>query len=54
MLSRAAWGHVVSTDGRSASVCPSCKEQHSDWEVRLGEQKTTEAHGPVYHEGINP
>ena len=35
LLSRSAWGHVSLSDGKNASVCPECKDKHSDWEQQL-------------------
>jgi hypothetical protein len=35
ILSRSAWGHVSLADGKSASACPQCKNQYSDWEQRV-------------------
>ena len=35
LLSRGAWGHVDTTEGRTVSACPGCKAQYHDWEERL-------------------
>jgi hypothetical protein len=35
ILSRASWGHVSLSGGKSASACPECKEKHSDWQQRV-------------------
>jgi hypothetical protein len=35
ILSRASWGHVSLSNGKSASACPECKEKHSDWQQRV-------------------
>jgi hypothetical protein len=48
LLSRAAWVHVVRADRSSASVCPTCKETHSDLEKRLDASEPTSGFGGVY------
>jgi len=35
LLSRGLWGHLDLGDGTTLRACPTCKEQHSDWESRL-------------------
>jgi hypothetical protein len=35
LLSRAHWGHTESRDGGALRACPTCKQEHSDWENRL-------------------
>ena len=35
ILSRGYWGHVDLGAGNALRACPTCKEQHSDWEARL-------------------
>jgi hypothetical protein len=35
LLSRGHWGHVVVTDGRGLSACPTCREHDPDWAERL-------------------
>jgi len=35
LLSRAAWGHVELTDGRTVSACSPCRTADADWEARL-------------------
>jgi hypothetical protein len=35
LLSRGYWGHVDRPDGGALSACPTCKQQHSDWDARL-------------------
>jgi hypothetical protein len=35
LLSRGYWGHLEVTSTYVLRACPSCKEQHSDWESRL-------------------
>jgi hypothetical protein len=35
LLSRGYWGHLEVTSTYVLRACPSCKEQHSDWELRL-------------------
>jgi hypothetical protein len=35
LLSRGYWGHLQVTGGYVLQACPTCKEQHVDWEVRL-------------------
>jgi hypothetical protein len=35
MLSRGYWGHLEITSERTLRACPTCKEQHGDWEERL-------------------
>jgi hypothetical protein len=35
LLSRGYWGHLEKGDGTALRACPTCKEQHSDWETRL-------------------
>jgi hypothetical protein len=34
LLSHAHWGQVEVVGGSPHRVCPSCKEQHRDWEAR--------------------
>ena len=35
ILSRGYWGHLELGGGNALRACPTCKEQHSDWEGRL-------------------
>jgi hypothetical protein len=35
ILSRGYWGHLEVTSAYVLRACPTCKEQHSDWEARL-------------------
>jgi hypothetical protein len=35
LLSRSHWGHLDLADGTALQACPTCKEQHADWESRL-------------------
>ncbi|HEX2045668.1 MAG TPA: hypothetical protein VHF23_08590 [Gaiellaceae bacterium] len=35
LLSRGYWGHLELGNGTALRACPTCKEQHSDWEMRL-------------------
>ena len=35
LLSRGYWGHLEITSERTLRACPTCKEQHGDWEERL-------------------
>jgi hypothetical protein len=35
LLSRGYWGHLEVTTEQTLRACPTCKEQHSDWEERL-------------------
>ena len=35
LLSRGYWGHLGITTERTLRACPTCKEQHGDWEERL-------------------
>ncbi len=35
LLSRGYWGHLDAGNGHALRACPTCKEQHSDWETRL-------------------
>ncbi len=35
LLSRGYWGHLDTGNGQALSACPTCKEQHSDWETQL-------------------
>jgi hypothetical protein len=35
LLSRGYWGHLDTGNGSALRACPTCKEQHSDWEARL-------------------
>jgi hypothetical protein len=35
LLSRGFWGHLDVADGTALRACPTCKEQHMDWEARL-------------------
>jgi hypothetical protein len=34
LLSHAYWGQVEVVGGSPHRVCPTCKEQHRDWEAR--------------------
>ena len=35
LLSRGYWGHLDTGNGSALRACPTCKEQHADWEARL-------------------
>ena len=35
LLSRGYWGHLETGNGTPLRACPTCKEQHTDWEARL-------------------
>jgi hypothetical protein len=35
LLSRGYWGHLEAGAHGTLRACPTCKEQHSDWESRL-------------------
>jgi hypothetical protein len=35
LLSRGSWGHLELGPGKELRACPTCKEQHVDWEARL-------------------
>lgn len=35
LLSRQSWGHLEVAPGNALRACPTCKEQHRDWEARL-------------------
>jgi hypothetical protein len=35
LLSRGYWGHLDLGRGNALRACPTCKEQHSDWETKL-------------------
>jgi hypothetical protein len=35
LLSRGYWGHVELGGGNALRACPTCKQQHTDWETRL-------------------
>jgi hypothetical protein len=35
LLSRGYWGHLDVGNGSAVRACPTCKEQHVDWEDRL-------------------
>jgi hypothetical protein len=35
LLSRGYWGHLELGRGNALRACPTCKEQHSDWETKL-------------------
>jgi hypothetical protein len=35
ILSRGYWGHLEVTSTYFLRACPTCKEQHPDWEARL-------------------
>jgi hypothetical protein len=35
LLSRGYWGHLELGNGNALRACPTCKEQHDDWESRL-------------------
>jgi hypothetical protein len=49
LLSRGAWGHLETVEGRNVSACPTCKTQHLDWEDRLRVSVAGETdHGPRF------
>jgi hypothetical protein len=35
LLSRGYWGHLPTGNGQELRACPTCKEQHPDWQARL-------------------
>jgi hypothetical protein len=35
LLSRGHWGHLELGPGSALRACPTCKQQHADWEERL-------------------
>jgi hypothetical protein len=35
LLSRGFWGHLEQSGGDTLRACPTCKQQHTDWETRL-------------------
>jgi hypothetical protein len=35
ILSRGYWGHLELGGGNALRACPTCKEEHADWESRL-------------------
>jgi hypothetical protein len=35
LLSRGYWGHLETGNGHPLRACPTCKEEHADWEERL-------------------
>jgi hypothetical protein len=35
LLSRQSWGHLEVGPGNALRACPTCREQHRDWEERL-------------------
>ena len=35
LLSRGYWGHLETGNGSALRACPTCKEQHSDWQTQL-------------------
>ena len=35
LLSRGYWGHLDVGNGDALCACPTCKEEHSDWEAKL-------------------
>ena len=35
LLSRGYWGHVELGAGHALRACPTCKQEHMDWEARL-------------------
>jgi hypothetical protein len=47
LLSRGYWGHVELGDGRALRACPTCKEEHMDWESRLRSTLDSGAVGDV-------
>jgi hypothetical protein len=55
LLSRGYWGHLENADGTALRACPTCKEQHADWETRLLGLGATahdeSAFGPAYGVG---
>lgn len=38
LLSRGYWGHLEVAPGTVLRACPTCKQQHRDWEDRLRAQ----------------
>lgn len=44
LLSRGYWGHLKLGNGSALRACPTCKEQHADWESRL---RSTHDPGPT-------
>lgn len=48
ILSRGYWGHL-DVGGSALSACPTCKEQHPDWEAQLrGLNDPSAADGPAF------
>jgi hypothetical protein len=35
LLSRGYWGHLDAASRGKLCACPTCKEQHGDWETKL-------------------
>jgi hypothetical protein len=44
LLSRGYWGHLDTGNGSALRACPTCKEQHADWEGRLRAVTDLSAH----------
>lgn len=38
LLSRGLWGHLEGTPHGTLRACPSCKEQHGNWQTVLVEK----------------
>jgi len=45
LLSRGYWGHLELSRGNALRACPTCKEQHSDWESQLRSRHDPSAAG---------
>jgi hypothetical protein len=46
LLSRGFWGHLDVGEGTALRACPTCKEQHVDWEARLRALDDPATHQP--------
>ena len=49
LLSRGYWGHVELGGGNALRACPTCKQQHADWETRL--RATLNGSAPALDQG---
>jgi hypothetical protein len=48
LLSRGYWGHLEVTSTYVLRACPTCKEQHSDWESRLRATQSSTVEAPAF------
>ena len=48
LLSRGYWGHLEVTNTYVLRACPTCKEQHSDWESRLRATQPSIVEAPAF------